>query len=92
MKDVYITDHSPNPKRLHTNSVEEDADFFNYDQKVKEFHASSATSLKERSDNDFTHPGEKIIKKEFEAMVKAQEEGEDSEDDEDEAEKEYISQ
>lgn len=45
MKDVYVTDHSPNPKKLHTNSEEEDLDFFNYEQKLREFHSDSQKVL-----------------------------------------------
>ena len=50
-----MTDHSPNPRKLHTNSEEEDLDFFNYEQKVKEFHAETPKVMHTEK-KEFVHP------------------------------------
>jgi hypothetical protein len=54
--DIFVTDHSPNPKKLHTNSLEEDIDFFNYEQKLKEFHTNSPTQAMADGEKMWKHP------------------------------------
>jgi hypothetical protein len=58
-----VTDHAPNPKKLHTNSEEEDLDFFNYEQKLKEFHADSQ-KMQYGEKKAFKHPA-------YESLMKA---------------------
>ena len=66
--DIFVTDHSPNPKRLHTNSLKEDIDFFNYEQKLREFHADSAEKVLLDSQQEWKHPMVELKEK---AVVKA---------------------
>lgn len=37
MEDVYLTDHTPKDKKYHTNSEEEDEQFFKYKQSVQDY-------------------------------------------------------
>ena len=85
MKDVFVTDHSPRPKRLHTNNSDEDLDFFNYDQKLKEFHSDSPTVLNASSEK-FVHPIIKIYDKAAYLAGEKYEQGEDEEGEGDDGE------
>lgn len=80
MEDVFVTDRTPNPKKLHTNNSEEDVDFFNYEQKLKEFHSGSPTNLIE-SKSKFTHPMNEIFNKDFKLAAEKLE-GEDQDEEE----------
>ena len=84
MKDVFVTDHAPNPKKLHTNNTSEDIDFFNYEQKLKAFHSDSPTHIISEGEK-FTHPMSEIIENQKD-LIAQKLEGEDQ-DDEEEAEK-----
>lgn len=55
LEGVNITDHKPSSKRLHTNSESEDQDFFNYEQKLREFHKNSP-KLVARERTEWEHP------------------------------------
>ena len=91
LENVFVTDHSPKPKRLHTNSEAEDEDFYAYEQKLKDFHTSSPHALLKKDQEDFEHPAKKLIEKEF--QLRMADEGEDSEEgDEDEEPVLHISE
>jgi hypothetical protein len=62
LEGTFVTDHSPRPKRLHTNNEQEDLDFFNYEQKLKQFHAGSAQKVLTNDEKDWEHPMRKLHK------------------------------
>lgn len=85
--DIFVTDHSPNPKRLHTNNIKEDIDFFNYEQKLKEFHADSAEQVLLESHQEWKHPMVQLREKAIlKANAKLAEKAETDDDEEDEEE------
>lgn len=77
-----MTDHSPNPKKLHTNDSSEDEEFYNYEQKLREFHTKSPRKTLNGHTEDFTHPATKLLNKDFELRYQKKDGGEDSEGDE----------
>jgi len=88
-----VTDHSAKPKRLHTNSPSEDTEFYNYEQKLKEFHADSPEKTLDEKSGEFTHPAVKLLRKEFKLRNELKAEGgEDSEDDDEEEPESLIPQ
>lgn len=62
MEEVHVTDRTPRPKRLHTNNEEEDRDFYNYEQKLKEFHSDTTTKATHRQLRIDEHPFDRLGK------------------------------
>lgn len=85
MDGVFLTDRTPQPKRLHTNNSEEDADFFNYEQKLREFHQESPQALFTEKDK-FVPPTIKLFEKAHKTLVEKIEGGEYEEPEEEEEE------
>lgn len=56
MGEVFITDHSARPKKLHTNSETEDMDFFTYEQKLREFHSDAPEKAYNTDTTEWQHP------------------------------------
>lgn len=54
--EVYVTDHSPRPRKLHTNSQGEDMDFYNYEQKLREFHSDAPEKAYSGDVSEWQHP------------------------------------
>jgi hypothetical protein len=40
LKDVYVTNHEPRPKRYHTTNSKEDEEFYRYKQALKEYNSN----------------------------------------------------
>lgn len=70
---------------MHTNSPSEDSEFYNYEQKLRQFHTESPQKALDGKNQEFTHPAVELLRKEFKLKIeKKAEGGEDSEEDGDE--------
>lgn len=47
LSEVYITDHTPRQKRYHTANSKEDADFYRYEQSLKEYNEAPTPAQKQ---------------------------------------------
>ena len=42
MKDVYVTDHEPKPRKYHTSNKKEDEDFYRYQKSLEEYNSTAS--------------------------------------------------